>query len=463
MPSPEVQVTGDAIPESWSSHRAFLLAAVGSAVGIGNIWRFPYLVGENGGSAFVLVYVLAVIAVAMPILTAELLMGRRGARSADETMRRLARAEGRSELWRFHGILMLAIALLGSSFFSVVSGWCVAYIPIALSGSFAGADAETSTRLLKDLTDDPVRMVAWHGVFMGVTVLIVSGGVRRGLERALKILMPILFVLLLFLVVYAAVIGDLRAGLRFLFAPDFSRIDADAVLKALGQACLSLSVGVGVMVTYGAYLPRSVAIPRATAIIAAADTITALLAGVAIFPIVAAYGLSPDEGPGLTFVTLPIAFGQMPFGSLVGTLFFVLLVVAALGSSIGILETLVFWLSERSQKRKWVLAVSVGLLTWVSGIASALSFNLWADFKPLSRFAPFRDANIFGVVEYVAANLMLPLSVFLVAVFAGWVMGRSSTVDELAQAESSVYRRWRFLIRYVAPAAVFATFVANFA
>ena len=162
--------------------------------------------------------------------------------------------------------------------------------------------------------------------------------------------MPVLFLLLLFLVVYAAVIGDLRAGLRFLFTPDFSRIDADAVLKALGQACLSLSVGVGVMVTYGAYLPRSISIPRATAIIAAADTITALLAGVAIFPIVAAYGLSPNEGPGLTFVTLPIAFGQMPFGSLVGTLFFVLLVVAALGSSIGILEALVFWVSARSRK-----------------------------------------------------------------------------------------------------------------
>jgi len=357
---------------------------------------------------------------------------------------------------------MIAIALLGSSFFSVVSGWCVAYIPLALSGSFAGADAETSARLLQNLTGDPVRMVAWHGVFMGATVLIVSGGVNRGLERALKVLMPTLFVLLVFLVLYAAVIGDLGAGLRFLFAPDFSRIDADAVLKALGQACLSLSVGVGVMVTYGAYLPKNVSIPRATVVIAAADTITALLAGIAIFPIVAAYGLAPDEGPGLTFVTLPIAFGQMPFGSLVGTLFFVLLVVAALGSSIGILETTVFWLSERIASPKWALAVGAGVLTWVLGIASALSFNVWADFKPLSRFAPFRDATIFGVVEYVAANLMLPVSVLLVAVFAGWVMSKRSTVDELVPGETPAYRRWRFLIRYVAPVAVLAILVANF-
>jgi NSS family neurotransmitter:Na+ symporter len=449
--------------EKWSSSRAFLLAAIGSAVGIGNIWRFPYLVGENGGSAFVLVYLLAVIAVAMPILTAELLMGRRGGASPAETMRMLARAEGKSDLWRYHGLLMISIAILGSSFFSVVSGWCVAYVPLAWSGSFAGTDAQGSSRLLRALTEDPVRMVSWHGVFMGATVLIVSGGVKDGLERALKVLMPLLFVLLLGLVLYAAVIGDLDAGLRFLFAPDFSRIDADAVLKALGQACLSMSVGVGVMVTYGAYLPRSISIPRATAVIAIADTVTALLAGIAIFPIVAAYGLAPNEGPGLTFVTLPIAFGQMPFGTLVGTLFFLLLVVAALGSSIGILETIVFWLSERMASRKWVLAVGAGFCTWILGIASALSFNLWSDFKPLARFAPFRNATIFGVVEYVAANLMLPVSVLLVAVFAGWVMGKKSTQEELVAAETSAYRRWRFLIRYVAPAAVLAILIANFA
>jgi NSS family neurotransmitter:Na+ symporter len=409
------------------------------------------------------VYVLAVVAVAMPILTAELLMGRRGGRSPTQTMRILARAEGKSDLWRYHGVLMISIAILGSSFFSVVSGWCVAYVPLAWSGSFAGTDAEGSSRLLRALTEDPVRMVGWHGVFMGATVLIVSGGVKDGLERALKVLMPLLFVLLLALVAYAAVIGDLTAGLRFLFAPDFSRIDASAVLKALGQACLSMSVGVGVMVTYGAYLPKSISIPRATAVIAVADTVTALLAGVAIFPIVAAYGLAPNEGPGLTFVTLPIAFGQMPFGTLVGTLFFVLLVVAALGSSIGILETIVFWLSERIASRKWVLAVAAGFFTWVLGIASALSFNLWADFKPLARFAPFRNATLFGVVEYVAANLMLPVSVLLVAVFAGWVMGKKSTQEELVAADSPAYRRWRFLIRYVAPAAVLAILIANFA
>lgn len=463
MPSPEVDLESAPVRERWSSNRTFLLAAVGSAVGIGNIWRFPYLVGENGGSAFVLVYVLAVALVAMPILTAELLMGRRGGRSPEETMRLLARAEGRSQLWRYHGLLMISIAIVGSSFFSVVSGWCVAYVPLALSGSFSGVDAQESARLLRELTDDPVRMVAWHGVFMGATVLIVSGGVKDGLERALKFLMPTLFVLLVLLVLYAAVIGDLGAGLRFLFAPDFARIDADAVLKALGQACLSLSIGVGVMVTYGAYLPKTISIPRATLVIAAVDTITALLAGIAIFPIVAAYGLAPNEGPGLTFVTLPIAFGQMPFGSLVGTMFFVLLVVAALGSSIGILETIVLWLSERTATRKWVLAVGAGVVTWILGIASALSFNLWADFKPLARFATFRDANIFGLVEYMAANIMLPASVLLVAVFAGWFMGESSTLDELTSGETLAYRRWRFLIRYVAPVAVLAIFVANFA
>lgn len=449
------------IHETWSSSRAFLLAAIGSAVGLGNIWRFPYLAGENGGSAFVLVYVLSVVLVAMPMLTAELVVGRRGGRSPVNTMRLLAREESRSPLWRYHGYLMLVIVVLGSSFFSVVSGWCLAYIPMAAGGDFSGVDGAGSARLLASLMESPVRMIAWHGVFMGLTVLIVAGGVHRGLERAVKLLMPALFGLLAVLVVYSAVIGNLGEGMKFLFSPDFSRLDAEAVLKALAQSLLSLSVGVGVMMTYGAYLPPEVSIPRGAAIVALVDTLVALLSGIAIFPIVFAYGLAPNEGPGLTFVTLPIAFGEMPGGALVGALFFVLLVLASLTSSIGLLEVVVSWLSELLPTPRLVLALGAGVVIWVVGVAAALSFNVWADFKPLSRFGRFENATIFGLVEYLSANILLPASVFLIAVFAGWVLSRNSTMEETGLGESVLYRGWRFLIRYVAPVAVAAVCVAN--
>jgi len=449
------------IHETWSSPRTFFLAAIGSAVGLGNIWRFPYLAGENGGSAFVLVYVLSVLLVAMPMLTAELLIGRRGGQSPVNTLRLLARDEGRNPLWRFHGYWMLSIVVLGSSFFSVISAWCLAYVPMAASGSFSGVDGVASARLLASLQEAPVRMIAWHGLFMGLTVWVVAGGIHRGLERAVRFLMPMLFVLLALLVVTAAIIGDLRAGLAFLFTPDFSRLSSEAILNALAQSFLSLSVGVGVMMTYGAYLPGNVSIPRGTAIIACVDTLVALLAGIAIFPIVAAYQLAPDEGPGLIFVTLPIAFGQMPGGTLVGTLFFVLLVVASLTSSIGLLEVLVSWLEEILPSGRLALALGAGGFIWLLGVAAALSFNVWADFKPLSRFERFEDATIFGLVEYLATNILLPISVFLIAIFAGWALSKKSTLEETGLADGLAYRSWRFLIRYVAPIAVAVTFIAN--
>jgi NSS family neurotransmitter:Na+ symporter len=453
----------ETIHETWSSTRVFILAAVGSAVGLGNIWRFPYLAGENGGAAFVLVYILAVAAVAMPMLAGELLVGRRGRQSPINTMRTLARDEGASPAWRFHGWLMVTIAVVGPSFFSVISGWCLAYIPLAATGTFTGVDAEASTAILQALMNSPMRMVAWHGVFMALTVLIVAGGVNRGLARAVRLLMPSLFVLLLFLVVYGAVIGDLGAGLAFLFAPDFSKIDANVVLLALGQSFLSVSIGVGVMVTYGAYLPAAVSIPKATAIIACVDTMVALVAGLAIFPIVAEYGLAPDNGPGLMFATLPIAFGQMPAGTLVGTLFFVLLIMAALTSSIGLLEVVVSWLSEETRLGRRTLAIGAGLVTWVIGIASALSFNLWSEVTPLAMFPLFEHENVFGLIEYLTANIMTPTSVLLIALFGGWIMSERSTREELGLDDGAFYRGWRFCIRYIAPIAVATIFVINLA
>jgi NSS family neurotransmitter:Na+ symporter len=452
-----------AIHETWSSTRVFILAAVGSAVGLGNIWRFPYLAGENGGGAFVVVYILAVAMVAMPMLAAELLIGRRGRRSPINTMRILAAQEGASPAWRFHGWLMVSVAVIGPSFFSVISGWCLAYIPIAASGAFAGVDGARSAAILQELMDSPLRMIVWHGVFMALTVVIVAGGVNRGLARAVRLLMPTLFVLLVCLVGYATVIGDLGGALRFLFTPDFSKIDANVVLIALGQSFLSVSIGVGVMMTYGAYLPASARIPRGVVTIACVDTLVALTAGLAIFPIVFAYGLAPDEGPGLIFATLPIAFGQMPAGTLVGTLFFVLLILAALTSSIGLLEVVVSWLTEETKISRRTLAIGAGTLTWAIGIASALSFNVWSELTPLSMFPLFEHETFFGLVEYLTANIMTPTSVLLIAVFGGWVMSSGSAREELGLSDGLGFRVWRFLIRYVAPLVVATIFVIHLA
>lgn len=446
-------------PKIWSSPRAFLLAAIGSAVGLGNIWRFSYLAGENGGGAFVMVYIVAVAAIAVPVIAAELMIGRRGRQSPVNTMHRLAREEGASPLWRYHGWMMLAIAILAPSFFSVVAGWTLAYIFKTASGAFAAVGAAESREIFQAFLADPVTIIFWHGVFMALTVFIVSRGLLKGIERAIKFLMPALFVILLFLLIYGMVAGDFGAGLAFIFEPDFTKINSATVLAAIGQAFLSVSVGVGVMMIYGAYLPPAFPIIRGAGIIAAVDTCVALIAGLAVFSLVFAYGLVPNEGPGLIFVTLPIAFGQMPGGAFVGTLFFLLLVAAALTSSIGLLEVVVSWLTEATGVRRSRLAMAAGGVIWFLGLASALSFNLWSEVKPPSGLALFAGKNIFGLIEYLAANVLVPLSVLLISLFAGWRIAAASSRAELASGQGRIYIGWRFLIRYIVPLAVIAAFV----
>jgi NSS family neurotransmitter:Na+ symporter len=447
--------------QTWSSPWVFTLAAIGSAVGLGNIWRFPYLAGMHGGGAFVLMYVISVAAMGIPILMAELLIGRRGRHSPVNTMRTLARQEGRSENWRFHGWAMLVITIFANAFFSVIGGWTLAYAANAARGSFVSVTVPESQAILQALLDNPWTMTLWHAVFMAFTVVIVAGGLSAGLERAIKVLMPTLFLILVVLVVSAAVTGDFAAGVRYLLVPDFSKLNAEGMLTALGQAFVSISVGVGVMLTYGAYLPQQVSIPGSAVIVVAADTLVALLAGLAIFPIVLGHGLALDQGPGLIFVTLPIAFGQMPGGSLLGTLFFVLFFVAALTSAIGLLQVLVTWLGEKSARPTWQLALSGGIAVWLLGLAPVLSFNVWSEVRPLSLFALFEDQTIFGLLEYFTANVMTPLSGLLLAVFAGWCMATASTRSELGMKRGATYTVWHFLIRYFAPVAVVIIFLVN--
>ncbi|AWK84885.1 sodium-dependent transporter [Azospirillum thermophilum] len=445
----------------WSSRLAFILAATGSAVGLGNIWKFPYITGEYGGGAFVLVYLACIAVIGIPIMMAEVALGRRGGQSPINTMRRILREDGRSRHWALIGWLGVAAAFLILTFYSVIGGWAVAYVVRAGGGAFSGASSDGIAALFSGLLASPGELLFWHGVFMALTVAVVARGVSGGLERATSILMPALFVILLVLVGYALASGHFSQGLRFLFSPDFSKIGVGGVLAALGHAFFTLSLGMGVMIAYGSYLPRGVSITRTAVSVSVMDTTVALLAGLAIFPLVYANGLEPSAGPGLVFKTLPLAFGQMPLGGLFGAAFFVLLVFAAWTSSISLLEPLVEWLEEHRGVRRGIAAAAAGIVAWVIGIASALSFNLWADVRPLGMFAAFADKGIFDLLDYLTANLMLPLVGLATAVFAGWVLSPRILEGELSEGRGHVFRLWRFLIRWVSPVAVAAVFWHN--
>jgi neurotransmitter:Na+ symporter, NSS family len=435
----------------WSSRWVFIMAATGSAVGLGNIWRFPYVTGENGGGAFVLIYLLCVVSVGIPIMIAEVLLGRRGRQSPINTMRDLAKAEGRGPQWRLVGWLGVSAGFLILSFYSVVAGWSVAYIFQVAGGVFSGATAETSAQHFDELTRSAPRLLMWHSVFMVLVIGVVARGVQGGLERAVKWLMPALFILLVAMVAYAMVTGDFSSALNYLFKPDFDKISGETVLAALGQAFFSLSLGMGSIIVYGAYLSKETSIVQTTFIIGAVDTLVALLAGLVIFPIVFAYGLEPGSGPGLVFVSLTIAFGQMPGGQIFGSLFFTLLTVAAWTSAISLLEPVTAWLIEQFNWSRLKASMLAGFGAWLLGIGSLLSFNLWQDMKLYGK-------DFFGWTEFLGATVMLPLGGLFIAIFAGWRMAKRSTAEELA-TNAWVYTAWRVLVRFAAPVGVIAIFL----
>lgn len=448
--------------EDWSSSFAFLMATVGSAVGLGNLWRFPYIAGENGGGAFVLVYLVFIFAVGVPLVMAELAMGRRGHQSPVGSLQILRSAEGAGGAWMSIGWLSILAPLVGLTFYSVVAGWSLDYIVKALRGSFTGISGTGGESLFDALLASPGRLILWHTVYLGTVVLIVGRGIRGGIERTTKVVMPILFLLLVILVIYANVAGDARRGFEFLFATDFHRLTSANILMALGQALFSISVGTGALLTYGAYLPSESDIPKAAWTIGIVDTAAALLAGFAIFPIVFASGLNPGEGPGLTFVTLPVAFGQMPAGQLFGTCFFVLVFFAAFTSSLAMLEPFVSWLEEHQGFRRFPMAVYSGAGVWIVGLSAVFSFNIWKDFKPFDMIPLLEGRTIFSLLDFAVSNLMLPINAFLIAVFAGWVMSRRTMCEEFGMHAGIGIGLWSLLVRYFAPVAVAAVFVFNF-
>jgi NSS family neurotransmitter:Na+ symporter len=430
----------------WSSRWAFILAAAGSAIGLGNIWKFPYLAGEYGGGAFVLVYLFAVAIVGLPVMIAEIMVGRRGRQSPINTMRTLAREEGRSGHWWWLGWMGVLAGFLILSYYSVIGGWTLAYMVRMAGGVFQGASTEAVDAAFGALVSDPERLLAWHTLFMIMTMIVVARGVKSGLEQAVRVMMPALFVILLLLVGYAMNTGRFMEAVRFLFAPDFARLTGAGVLAAMGQAFFSLSLGMGAMMVYGSYLSHTASIPRSAIQVAIADTSVALLAGLAIFPIIFANGLDPGQGVGLAFKSLPLAFGQMPGGSLFGALFFALLVFAAWTSAISLVEPAVAYLVENRGMNRVRACAWVGVTVWLLGMGTIFSFNLWSG-------ATLLGLNFFEALDFLTSNVMLPLGGLLIAVFAAWRMSRKSTEAEL-DAGAAGYVVWRGLARYVTPIAV---------
>ncbi len=436
----------------WSSRLAFILAATGSAVGLGNIWKFPYITGENGGGAFVLVYLGCIVLIGIPIMMAETMIGRHARLNPVNAMKKLAIDSGARTSWKYLGLMGVVAGFLILSYYSVIAGWAMAYVVRTGAGVFEGATSDGVASIFKGLIGDPERLMGWHTLFMLMTMLIVARGVKGGLEKAVRFLMPALFILLFILVGYAMNTNSFDKGLMFLFEPDFTKITGAGVLTAMGHAFFTLSLGMGAIMVYGSYLPDDVSIAKTTFVIAGADTLVALLAGAAIFPIVFANGLEPGAGPGLIFQTLPIAFGQMPGGTLFGTLFFVLLVFAALSSSISLIEPAVAWMMERFSLTRMMASFWSGLVTWLLGLGTVASFNLGEDIKLFG-------LTFFDLLDYLTANIMLPLGGLLIAVFAGWIMLTDKSQEGLEMRGGIAFYSWQLLVRFVAPAAVFIVFL----
>lgn len=437
--------------DHWSNRGAFILAAAGSAVGLGNIWKFPYMAGESGGGAFVLVYLACVVIVGLPVLMAEVMLGRRAQRNPIDAIAVLAVEACASPWWRMIGVIGVITGMLILSFYSVVAGWMLEYLVASASGGLAGIDAQTAPARFKALLGDPLRLLFWHSAFMLMTIVVVGGGVAQGLERANKLLMPSLFAIVLVLFGYGMIWGDGGRAVSFMFHADFAKITPSVALAAMGQAFFSLSVGMGAMMVYGSYLGRDAPITRACAAVALADTLVSLLAGVAVFSIVFAHGLAPAAGPGLVLQTLPVAFGNMTGGTLVGALFFILLLFAAWTSAISLLEPLTAWVTENTRWNRHGVSWVLGTAIWLLGIGVLLSFNEWQDVK-------FFGLGIFDFLDYLTSNILLPFGGFLIAVFAAWVMKSVHAREEL-DLRAPWSDVWHFTVRYVSPVAIVLIFL----
>ncbi len=430
--------------EHWHSRFGFVAAAAGSAIGLGNIWKFPYMVGQNGGGAFLVIYLAIVFSVGLSVMIGEFAIGRAAERNPVGAFARL-----KGGPWIGLGFLGIIAAFVILSFYSVVAGWTLAYVLKTPTGLLATSDPAALGAIFDNFISDPIEPLIYHGMFMALTVGVVLGGIGAGIERVCKILMPLLFVILVILVVRAVTLPGAIEGLTFYFTPDFSKIDAGVVNAALAQAFFSLSLGMGAMLTYSSYLSHQENLPSAALSVVLLDTLVALLAGAVILPAVFAFGFDPAAGVGLTFKTLPAVFSRMPAGALFGTMFFLLLAIAALTSAISLLEVVVaYFVDEKGMPRR-AAATLFGFVAFLLGIPSSLSLGVWSGLA-------IGGKSFFDIMDYLASNVLLPIGGIFVAIFVGWVIAPKA-LEEVTSNGAHPFPLaplWRFFCRYVSPVAV---------
>jgi NSS family neurotransmitter:Na+ symporter len=447
--------------ERWSGRTGFVLAAVSGAVGLGSIWKFPYEAGSNGGGAFILCYLAGLALIVLPLMLAEMAIGRRGRAGPAESLAQVARAAGRAPRWRHAGTFGVATGALILSFYSVIGGWTLAYAIDAVLVGLPPVDAASARGRFESHLAAPLAMAAHHLAFMAMVAIVISAGVASGIEAVCRVMMPVLVVVLAGLAVYALVAGDARAALRFLFAPDLEQLNARTVIDALGLGFFSIGVGLGFMVTYAAYADSTIDLRQIAIVTILADTAISFLAGLAIFPLVFAHGLDPASGPGLMFVSMPLAFASMPGGALVAFLFYGLLVLSALGSAISLLELVVAWLAHATTLSRRVATALASGACAVLGIATVLSFNVWRGWHPLRFLGGFEQASVFELIDYATSNLMLPIGGILFAVFAGRIMSRDALGEEL-RLSGRMLAVLRLLLRYAVPLLIAIVLAAPF-
>lgn len=433
--------------QRWSTHWAFIWATAGAAIGLGNIWKFPYTLGDNGGSAFMLVYLLSVFIIGVPLMLAEAVIGKYGRQNAVDSLLKIAAENKASRYWQLAGWWGLLALVMILSFYSVVSGWSIGYLWRSAGGYLSGLSNAEVEQMWGNFLADPWEMLLWHTIFMGLTLLVVARGVEKGLEKLNTYLMPGLFAILILLGIYSAYTGEFMQAVKFLFAPDFNKITPAIMLSALGQAFFSLALGAGMITVYAAYSQEKTSLGHSMSTIAILNVIVAVLAGLAIFPIVFAYGLPVSEGPGLMYVVLPMAFAHMDYGMLVGSLFFILLLFAAWTSSISLAEPVVYLLIERTRLSRPQATGLVCGFAWLLGIGSLLSFNAWAEVK-LAGF------TIFTMATDIPTNIILPSGGLCFALFVGWVMQRAINQQVLNIRYPVLFKAWWFIVRFVAPLAI---------
>jgi neurotransmitter:Na+ symporter, NSS family len=438
--------------QQWSSKIGFILAAAGSAIGLGAIWKFPYMAGANGGGVFFLLFIIFTILIGTPILLAEFVIGRKAGADAVTSYKKLAPGSA----WHLIGYLGTIVSFIILSFYSVVGGWILSYLARSFTGSLSGMTQEQYGALFESIIASPWEILITQSLFIVLTVLVVQGGIQKGIERASSYMMPSLFILFLILVARSLTLEGAMEGVRFLLVPDWSYLTGETALLALGQAFFSLTVGLSVMVTYASYLSKEDSMPRSAISVSGLNIMISLLAGLVIFPSVYALGFQPDEGPGIAFVVLPAVFNEIAFGGIFLTVFLILLLFATLTSAFSILEIGVAALTKGNPKKRLPYTWLMGILVFIAGIPSALSFGVFSDFTILER-------NFFDFADFITSSFGLPIGALFISIFVSCRLKREDVWNEIQQGSTTsrgLFNAWIILLRYIVPVAIIFVFIS---